>query len=138
VATYNIKTKVRYETLVTVEADDESDALSKAAEAVMKGLPDSVDEIDISPLWDEAKYGTPWIRYRFYVEGDYRPVVFNTAFPYWCTGDDSQGRSVVVAYLPRSERLAKYWDNAEEVSAQDAAKIEFTDRFPRPRWYVEA
>lgn len=81
-----------------------------------------------------------WIRYRFKTESvaDWRPVVFDPRFPYWCSGvagDDSY--ATIVAWLPGAEPLKKYWDDAFDVESTEHDEITFTDRFPKPNYFTE-
>jgi hypothetical protein len=81
---------------------------------------------------------TAWVRYRFKVEGDdYRPVKFPPPGPYWCTGSAGDGSySTIVAYLPRGESVTEWWPEAGEDDATGAHDtLEFTDRFPCPKWW---
>ena len=50
-----------------------------------------------------------WKRYRFETRStdDYRPLVFDPRYPWWCTGYGDES-AVIVAYLPSSEDLKKY------------------------------
>lgn len=77
-----------------------------------------------------------WIRYRFktYAVSDYRPLIFNPAFPWWCsgTGDDY---AVIVAYLPEDKDLYDYWDDAFEIDYTIETEINFSSRFPKPDYY---
>lgn len=77
-----------------------------------------------------------WIRYRFYTKSvdDYRPLVFNPKYPYWCSaeGDDF---AVIIAYLPPDEDIYKYWDDAYNIDQTEESEIVFTDRFPKPEYY---
>lgn len=77
-----------------------------------------------------------WIRYRFETRSmdDYRPLVFNAQYPWWCSGE-TEDSAVIVAYLPKDEPLGKYWDDAFNVDSEERAEIVFTDRFPRPEYY---
>jgi hypothetical protein len=80
-----------------------------------------------------------WIRYRFktWARGDIRPLVFNPSYPWWCSGsaaDDSY--AIIVAYLPAGEPLERYWDDAEVDFQDDCDEITFTDRFPKPEYFV--
>lgn len=84
-----------------------------------------------------------WIRYRFYTKsvGDYRPLVFNPKYPWWCTGFGGEGDdefAVIVVYLPEEEDLLKYWDDAYMISSDEEVDITFTDRFQKPDWYIES
>lgn len=79
-------------------------------------------------------------RYRFKTKSvdDYRPLIFNPKYPWWCTGiagDDSY--ATIVCYLPTSEDLLEYWDDADDVSVEENVDIVFTDRFKKPSWYRE-
>jgi hypothetical protein len=78
-----------------------------------------------------------WIRYRFHANAeDYRPVKFPPPGPYWCSGyagDDSY--SIVIAYLPRDVKLKDFWPEASSIDKEDADKIVYTSRFPKPEWW---
>ncbi len=81
-----------------------------------------------------------WRRYRFYTKSveDYRPLVFNPKFPWWCSaeaGDDSS--ATIVAWLPVTEDLLKYWDDAFDVEFTEHHEIEFTSRFAKPDYFVQ-
>lgn len=83
-----------------------------------------------------------WKRYRFntYSVEDYRPLVFNPKYPWWCSGfggDDDTSYATIIAYLPKDEDLYKYWDDAFDVSCSVEDKIEFTSRFPKPSYFEE-
>ena len=74
-------------------------------------------------------------RHRFQTDpDDYRPVAFPPPGPYWCTGFTDE-HSIVVAYLPKGEDLAKWWPDASGVETEEVEVIHFTDRFPCPDWY---
>jgi hypothetical protein len=79
-----------------------------------------------------------WKRYRFksYSVDDYRPLVFDERYPWWCTGygDDYV---TIVCYLPVDEDLLKYWDDADDVDFEERDEITFTDRFPKPDYFKE-
>lgn len=86
-----------------------------------------------------------WRRYRFYTNSveDYRPLIFNPKYPYWCTGygvgnDFKCSSAIIVAYLPKGEDLYKYWDDAYNVDEEERDEITFTDRFPKPDYFVES
>jgi hypothetical protein len=88
-----------------------------------------------------------WIRYRFKTKSvdDYRPLIFNPKYPWWCSGyglggtlDEPEYESaVIIAYLPIDEDLNKYWDDAFDIEFTVHGKIEFSDRFPKPKYFVE-
>lgn len=80
-----------------------------------------------------------WIRYRFHSSSveDYRPVIHDTNYPWWCSGEAGDGSFVIlVAYLPEGEDLKKYWPEATDIDAEPEDTIEFTSRFPKPHWYT--
>lgn len=85
---------------------------------------------------EEGEKMLPWIRYRFKTKSikDIRPLIFNPAFPWWCScyGDDY---ATIVAWLPKGEYLLKYWDDAFEIGIEEKKEIEFSDRFPKPDYY---
>jgi hypothetical protein len=80
-----------------------------------------------------------WNRYRFYTKStdDYRPLVFNPKYPWWCSGEGF-GCMTIVAYLPKDENLSKYWDDAYDIDVEERETITFTDRFPRPSYFEES
>lgn len=79
-----------------------------------------------------------WIRYRFSTKlvNDWRPLIYNPQYPSWCSGygEDS---AVIIAYLPEEEDIYKYWDDAYDIESTEHDKIEFSDRFPKPKEYKE-
>lgn len=80
-----------------------------------------------------------WNRLRFKTKSvdDCRPLVFNTAYPWWCSGygDDF---AVIIAYLPIGESVETYWDDAFDVESEPKDSIEFSDRFPKPEYFIES
>lgn len=86
-----------------------------------------------------------WIRYRFHTTSchDYRPVVFDKRYPWWCTGHGGNAGAgeeeyaIIVAYLPHYEHILVYWPDAEHVTSETREQITFTDRFPKPDWFEE-
>ena len=83
-----------------------------------------------------------WKRYRFntYSVDDWRPLVFNPEYPSWCSGygENHTGEyAVIIAYLPNGEDLFKYWGDAFEIEFTEETEITFSDRFPRPSYFVE-
>lgn len=78
-------------------------------------------------------------KYRFKTKSvnDWRPLIDmkDIQMPYWCTGtavDDTY--AVIVCYLPESEDLSKYWDDAFDIYETSVNEITYTDRFPKPTW----
>lgn len=87
------------------------------------------------------KYDWQWVRYRFYTKSvdDPRPLIYNPMYPWWCSGyAGDMSYAVVVAYLPKYEPLARYWDDAFEVESEPKKEIEFSSRFPQPDGFVTA
>jgi hypothetical protein len=81
-----------------------------------------------------------WVRYRFYTKSvdDYRPLVFNPKYPWWCSGyAGDESYAVIIAYLPKRESLKKYWNDAYEIDKTEEDKISFSDRFPKPDYFIE-
>jgi hypothetical protein len=79
-----------------------------------------------------------WRRYRFQTHStkDNRPIIFNPEYPWWCSGCTDYS-VIIVAYLPETEKLTEYWDDAFDVTWTEEEKIVFTDRFPKPDYFVE-
>lgn len=78
------------------------------------------------------------LKYRFQTRSidDYRPLIFNPKYPWWCSGT-SEDSATIIAYLPESESLATYWDDAFDVDVR-TEEITFSDRFPKPDYYENA
>lgn len=81
------------------------------------------------------------IRARFYVkkkdcDNDYRPVKWPIKYPYWCTGENSDC-FIIVAYADNVEQVVELWPEACFIEPQEVDAIEFTSRFPKPKWYNE-
>lgn len=82
-----------------------------------------------------------WKRYRFHTRSvdDYRPLVFNPSYPWWCSAETGDGSFVtIVAYLPADEPLERYWDDVFDVDYTEEETITFSGRFPRPVYYQES
>lgn len=79
-----------------------------------------------------------WRRYRFstHATDDYRPLVFNPHYPWWCSAS-ADDAVTIVTYLPVDEPLAHYWDDAFDVTYTEEERITFSSRFPRPEYFVE-
>lgn len=83
-----------------------------------------------------------WKRYRFktYATDDYRPLVFNEKYPWWCSGygeGESGNCAIIIAYLPDGEDLKKYWDDAFDIDFTEEEEIKFSSRFTKPEWFKE-
>ena len=81
------------------------------------------------------------IRARFYVkkkdcDNDYRPVKWPIKYPCWCTGESSDC-FIIVAYVDNIEHIMELWPEACFIESQEVDTIEFTSRFPKPKWYNE-
>lgn len=79
-----------------------------------------------------------WRRYRFktYSIDDYRPLIYNPKFPYWCSGI-GEDVAIIVAWFSEKEDLSKYWDDAHDIEFTVHDKIEFSERFPKPNDFIE-
>ena len=78
-----------------------------------------------------------WYRFKTHSVDDYRPLI-DMAFikmPWWCTGFDGDGSyAIIVCYLPETEDLYKYWDDAYDIESKTVNAIQYTDRFQKPDW----
>lgn len=86
-----------------------------------------------------------WRRYRLKTKAvaDYRPLMHDPRFPWWCSGHGVIGGfdyadSTIIVWLPYDEPVTKYWDDAFDVEFSEHEKIEFTDRFAKPEWFIES
>jgi hypothetical protein len=90
---------------------------------------------------EKAISAKKWRRYRFYTHSfeDYRPLVFDPRFPWWCSGmAGDNSAATIIAWLPFDEPLSKYWDDASEIEFTEHETISFTDRFAKPEWFIES
>lgn len=99
-------------------------------------ISDFVNSLGTKKIKD--KYFKKWRRYRFYTKSinDYRPIIFNPKYPWWCSGHGDD-YAVIIAYLPSTEKLIKYWDDAYDIEFSEVDKITFSDRFPKPDYFKE-
>lgn len=75
------------------------------------------------------------IRARFYVEvDDYRPVNWPVKHPYWCSGENDDGYTLV-AYADDEEEILRNWPEAVDISSEEVEGYSFTSRFPKPGWF---
>jgi hypothetical protein len=75
------------------------------------------------------------IRCRFYVPNeDPRPIHWPIKHPYWVTGSDMAGRSVLVAYADDEAEIMRHWPDAQDLDSAAADNYAFTDRFKKPEW----
>lgn len=82
-----------------------------------------------------------WIRYRFKTKSveDYRPLIFNHKYPWWCSGyAGDESSATIIAYLPPGEDLFTYWNDAFDIDQEERDCIEFTSRFPKPKYFIES
>ena len=79
-----------------------------------------------------------WRRYRFKTQSldDYRPLIFNPKYPWWCSGETDEN-ATIIAWLPKDEDLLTYWNDASEIEYTEHEEIEFTFRFPKPDYFEE-
>jgi len=78
------------------------------------------------------------IRARFKTkDSDYRPVVWPIKHPYWCTGYDSDGHPILVAYVDDEQELMTNWPDAFDIDSEEVAAYKFSSRFRKPDWFNE-
>jgi len=79
------------------------------------------------------------MRHRFHANhDDWRPVIYNPQYPCWKTGESYEGdMAIVVAYLPKTEKLEDYWPEACCVDSTECEGPVFSGRFPKPKGYVD-
>lgn len=79
-----------------------------------------------------------WKRYRFKTKSvdDYRPLVYNAKYPWWCSGEGDD-YAIIITYLLEDEDLLKYWDDAFDITFDKYEEITFSDRFPKPVDFLE-
>ena len=80
----------------------------------------------------------PLLRVRFKANAaDPRPVNWPVKHPYWVTGQAADGSyAIVVAYADDEEYVLRNWPDAKGLESQEVDGYAFTDRFPKPEWFV--
>ena len=76
------------------------------------------------------------IRARFKANlDDFRPVVWPIKHPYWCSGigDD---HAILIAYADNEAEILTNWPEATDIDAEETDSYLFTDRFPKPSWFI--
>jgi hypothetical protein len=73
------------------------------------------------------------IRARFKCD-DERPISWPVKHPFWCTGYDSYGSCIVVAYADDEEEITELWPEARDIDSEPVTEYKFTERFPKPDW----
>lgn len=81
------------------------------------------------------------IRARFYIKfkdcrNDFRPIKWPIKHPYWCTGETTVS-FIIVAYADSLEQIKELWPEACGIETEEVESIEFSSRFPKPKWYEE-
>lgn len=80
-----------------------------------------------------------FVRYRFCSKAsDPRPVKWPlpAGSAYWISGEAEGRGAVLVAWLPKEERLKDFWPEAKEIEALGEAELpEFSGRFPQPAYW---
>lgn len=64
---------------------------------------------------------------------DYRPVVFNEKYPWWCTSENIHAANIH-AFLPGGEDVKTYWPECEVIDVAAYEELHFSDRMPKPDW----
>lgn len=71
---------------------------------------------------------------------DPRPVKWPIKHPYWVTGYAAdESHAIIVSYADSKEYILDNWPDAKDLDEVDGnvQKYFFTDRFPKPSWFVE-
>lgn len=70
------------------------------------------------------------------VDGDNRPIKWPIKYPYWCCGE-TETKFDMLAYADSAAEIRKLWPESINLEIEEVNKIEFTEEFPCPTWYVE-
>lgn len=89
---------------------------------------------------EKTSNGNPVLRARFTVpDEDYRPVVWPIDHPYWCSGFNDEGNTLI-AYVENEEQLLKWWPDAINIDLHiDGGLTDsytYSSRFQRPEWFA--
>lgn len=70
------------------------------------------------------------------VDGDNRPIKWPIKYPYWCYGE-SETTFNMLAYADSAAEMRKLWPESINLEIEEVDKVEFTEEFPCPAWYIE-
>jgi hypothetical protein len=76
-----------------------------------------------------------WIKYSFKTKEieDPRPLKFNKSYPWWLDYQSTCWTSIVM-WLPETEKLTHYYDDAYDITTTISDNIVYTNRHPKPSW----
>ena len=80
-----------------------------------------------------------WFRARFKSNADdFRPIYKgkNPQGPWWCSGYQDES-AIIIAFVKNEETLLKQWPEAKEIDIDEVEKPTFSDRFPKPDWWIK-
>ncbi len=67
---------------------------------------------------------------------DPRSVKWPIKYPFWISGH-GEDYSIVIAYADNEAQIKEYWPEATNIESAEVKEIVYTDRFPKPDWYME-
>jgi hypothetical protein len=79
------------------------------------------------------------LRIRFKANNeDPRPINWPVKHPYWVSGEAGDGSySIVISYADNEEYIISNWPEARDLEVEEVEGYTFTDRFPKPKWFVK-
>lgn len=78
------------------------------------------------------------LRVRFHANiQDPRPINWPVKHPYWVTGE-GEDYAVIVSYADDENYILANWPEASNLEIEERESYTFTDRFPKPKWFVES
>lgn len=91
----------------------------------------------MSNLIERERPKTKWVKHTLKTRelDDPRPLIFNLKYPSFVTGSYDDYTSVVM-WLPESENIYRYYDDAFDIKRELFDKIEFTERLPQPEYFI--
>ena len=77
------------------------------------------------------------LRVRFHANiQDPRPINWPVKHPYWVTGE-GEDYAVIVSYADDKNYILANWPEASNLEIEERESYTFTDRFPKPKWFVQ-
>ena len=76
------------------------------------------------------------VRFRANIQ-DPRPINWPVKHPYWVTGE-GEDYAVIVSYADDKNYIFANWPEASNLDIEERESYTFTDRFPKPKWFVES
>ena len=114
--------------------EDEAKFEAQRFEWLMNHVGMTREDIDKRMVKEKEK---KLLRVRFKVnKDDYRPNNWPVKYPYWCSGGNDEF-AILISFADSLEYIKEHWPEVSYIDVEEVDEITFSDRFPKPYWYVQ-